>query len=112
MTNRILPETLPALYRKHGVVPMQGGYWNEVGRGGCGMGITFYDKLHVNPMYTSLNIRETLDLDKSYSIGYMQGFDGLCSISAVAVPDSAAFRLGYADGAAGWAAVKDLAVTE
>lgn len=117
MTNRILPETLPALYRKHGVTPMRetSGYRDD-DRGGmlyaCGVGVTIYAMTGDLFSETRLSFDEITDLvgiSSEYWDGYERGFDGDSLDSEDR--DDTDFMQGYADGAAGWAAVKDLAVT-
>lgn len=122
MTNRILPETLPALYRKHGVVPIQEDYcelpfsWEDFAPCACGLGISYYAATGcwASNQNDDEDVCKTLHLSLFYHRGYYHGFDGVDMhwFETASQEQQADYDLGYADGAAGWEAVKDLAVTE
>jgi len=123
MTNRILPETLPALYRKHDVVPIQQDYcqlpaaWEEFAPCACGLGISYRDAMGVwpDPQCFPETVAGPLGLSAAYHLGYHHGFDGLRNLQHYmddqSLESQADYDQGYRDGAAGWQAVKDMAVT-
>lgn len=117
--NRITPEQVVEAYRKTGLRPVRASFGNaSVGEGNecCGLvacaidrigGHEFLDRrVGAPPCPTSLIAKDALDINDSYLVGFMDGFDGYDE-GGRALSGSRDYDHGYEDGAGAWAALVD-----